>query len=760
MATSPELSSIIVPCCNELAFTQACLQSIRAQTNGPYELLLIDNGSADGTADFFDQFARQGTPGVERTLVIRNAHNRGYVAGVNQGLQAAQGKYLVLLNNDTLVTPGWLECMTLCAKHGAGLVGPTSNYVPAPQYVEPGYQKLEDLNVFAEKRWQEFRGKALRVERLSGFCLLMRRAVLQRIGLLDERFGLGFFEDDDLCFRSRDAGFDLAIALDVYIHHFGSRTFTGLGLQTEKIFQDNFKQFQSKWGALRTSGYQLLNGQAQNSEPIITQAAPSDESQVIQSEEVPGSARVSLTMIVKNEEDNLAACLEDVRELVHEIVVVDTGSSDRTKEIALSFGAIVIDFPWVDSFAAARNVAIEHATGDYAFWLDADDRIDRENQVKLKRLFETLRRDEQNGYVMKCACLPDPQGNTSTVVDHVRLFPLRPEIRWSYRVHEQILPALRRSGGDVQWSDVVIQHTGYVDATLRRRKLERDLRLLDLENQEHPDDPFTLFNLGSVYLELNNPQAALPCLERSLNRSAVTDSIVRKLFALISITHRALGNEDAAVQTCMRGRQYYPLDAELLFREAVIRRQMRDHPGAVSCLEKLLAEPEGEHFASVDADLRGSRARDLLAHVLLEMKQYQKAEEQWNYILSEDSKSLPGYLGLAELYLAEKNWQCFDQNLDQVARFATDEQTMPLLKARAMLAQQRFDEARIVIMEMIEKHSNALPWRVLLSHAYLQEGTNWKAAEQSLRDILDLAPNHSEARQNLAVLLRQHGSRS
>src|SRR5262249_38226503 len=100
-----------------------------------------------------------------------------------------------------------------------------------------------------------------------------------------------------------------------------------------------------------------------------------------------GRPRVSLTMIVRNEEYHLPDCLASVRDLVDEAVVVDTGSTDRTREVAKSFGAILGEFPWVDDFAAARNAALDHATGDYAFWMDADDRLDEDNRHKLRALF-------------------------------------------------------------------------------------------------------------------------------------------------------------------------------------------------------------------------------------------------------------------------------------------------------------------------------------------------------------------------------------
>src|SRR5262249_22351850 len=131
--------------------------------------------------------------------------------------------------------------------------------------------------------------------------------------------------------------------------------------------------------------------------------------------------RLSLTMIVKNEESNLPDCLQSVADLVDELIIVDTGSSDRTKEAAVRFGAKIYDFTWVDSLAAAGNESLRHATGEWIFWMDADDRLDAANREKLRSLLNNFPGD-QMGFVMKCLCLPDPETKNATVVDHLRLF--------------------------------------------------------------------------------------------------------------------------------------------------------------------------------------------------------------------------------------------------------------------------------------------------------------------------------------------------
>jgi tetratricopeptide (TPR) repeat protein len=350
--------------------------------------------------------------------------------------------------------------------------------------------------------------------------------------------------------------------------------------------------------------------------------------------------RVSLCMIVRNEEHNLRDCITPVRDLVHEVIVVDTGSTDHTREIALELGARVFEFPWVDSFSAARNESIRHATGDWVFWLDADDRVDADNRTRLAQLFTQLR-PENAAFVMKCSCTSADPGGSTTIVDHVRLFRNDPRIRWTYRVHEQILPALRRSEADVRWAGVTIRHVGYRDPALRRRKLDRDLRLLILEREEQPHDPFTLFNLGSVLVELGDIRAALVELEQSLSLSDPLDSIVRKLYALIVECRRQLGEAAAALDTCRAGRGHYPDDAELLFLEGNLLREFKDYAGAEQAFRRLIAGNEGHHFASVDDSLRGYKARHCLAVVYFEQGRMADAEREWHAVMN-DAPHFPG----------------------------------------------------------------------------------------------------------------------
>jgi GT2 family glycosyltransferase len=623
MDPAPALASIIVPCFGQLEFTRHCVAALARYTRRPFELIAVDNGSTDGTAAYLAGVADAAAFPVR---VLTNPENRGFPAAINQGLAAARGEYLVLLNNDAVVTDGWLDQLVALAgaMQSIGLAGPMSNYAPPPQLVESvPYRDLAGMHAFAARWRQEHRGQWQTADKLSGFCLLLTRRVRETIGGLDERFGLGFFDDDDLALRATRAGFELAVARDCFVHHFGSRTFAGAGIDAGALLAENQARFAAKWGP------ESLGGRSR-----VTIAPWTPPSGSVPAAPAGPRPRVSLTMIVRDEEHNLPACLGSAADLFDEVIVVDTGSTDRTVAIAREHGARTFDFVWVDDFAAARNAALARATGDYAFWLDADDVLDPPEREKLRALLASLRAGDEAAYVVRCAC-DDGPGGGQTVVDHVRLFPVREDVRWDYAVHEQILPAVRKANIPVRWTDVTVRHTGYGDPAVRRRKLVRDETILRRELEDRPGDPFVRFNLGFIAVEREDWPAALDHLTRSLAGSAATDSIVAKLHALIARCHQALGDPAAAIAACEAGRVAAPEDAELLFREAVVRRQAGDPAGADGLWRRVLATRPPERFRSLDMGIHGHLTRRNLAALAEERGDRVEALRLWGEVLAE-----------------------------------------------------------------------------------------------------------------------------
>lgn len=245
------LVSIIILTCNQLHYTRQCIESIFNHTRSAFELVVVDNGSTDGTVDYLSALSDEDSC-CRRIKVIRNKENAGFAKGNNQGIAQARGDYLLLLNNDVVVTSDWLSLL-LGALHRypeIGIVGPMSNYVSGPQLVKnPEYNvnTLEGLERFAAAWSGRNTGQVQSCMRIVGFCMLMRRSVIQAIGGMDTRFGLGNFEDDDFCLRTRLIGQIGAIARECYIHHFGGKTFTGNNLHYQERMAQNWKLFKQKW---------------------------------------------------------------------------------------------------------------------------------------------------------------------------------------------------------------------------------------------------------------------------------------------------------------------------------------------------------------------------------------------------------------------------------------------------------------------------------------------------------------------------------
>jgi GT2 family glycosyltransferase/glycosyltransferase involved in cell wall biosynthesis/Flp pilus assembly protein TadD len=245
--TKSTLTSIIILCFNQIEYTIRCLQSIEKHTSVPYELILVDNGSSDGTKAFLERYAEKHT----ECNIILNKDNRGFAGGNNQAIAAAKGDYILLLNNDVVVTQDWLERLIAHVESDAniGMAGPVSNSISGPQQVEHvSYNgDLIRMRQFARDYSKKNVGRIQDILRLVGFCLLIKRHVLDIIGGLDENYGNGNYEDDDICLRSRIAGFRNIIAHDVFIHHYGSMTFRGNAIDYIATMQDNQKYFANKW---------------------------------------------------------------------------------------------------------------------------------------------------------------------------------------------------------------------------------------------------------------------------------------------------------------------------------------------------------------------------------------------------------------------------------------------------------------------------------------------------------------------------------
>lgn len=268
---------------------------------------------------------------------------------------------------------------------------------------------------------------------------------------------------------------------------------------------------------------------------------------------------LSACLIVRDEEALLPGCLESIRGAVDELIVVDTGSTDRTVEIALSFGAAVHFFAWCDDFAAARNYAIDQATSDWILTIDADERID---PITIPVLRTALDRDDVTGYWMM------------TVADDLlrywtpRIFRNKPDIRYEGVLHE--MPNM--STGLWETIPVTIQHVGYApDVLVSKDKYHRNLRLLEKERERTPDDPFPYYNRASVLASLGRfkeaEESAIEAIDRWLRNKRDT-GYVGQMFGVLCHALSYQGRIEDALRVAQRGLRYCH-DPELLYELGV-----------------------------------------------------------------------------------------------------------------------------------------------------------------------------------------------
>jgi len=504
-------ATVVILAWNAWNHTRACLESLQPTLLPGDQVVVVDNGSTDGTGAELAKY-----PWVE---VVRNSVNRGFALGCNQGAAVADGDVIVFLNNDTVVFDGWLdELLSPFADPGVGAVGPRSNNVSGHQLIEDvSYQseELASVGEFAETWRLAHSGQTSECARLAGFCVAVRADTFRVVGEFDEGYAIGGFEDDDLCMKLRSAGFCLLVAHGSFVHHAGHATFAANLVDWSRQQSENRKRFENKWGTTTVDPLRLL----------------------------------SVCLIVKDEEQMLLSCLESVADIADEIIVYDTGSSDRTVEIARGAGAKVFEGYWDDSFARARNAALDQARGDWVFSLDADERFLGDPE-SLRTLLTAARRSNVEAYLVAIENLHGA-GNARSIHTAIRLFR-RGSGTWRHRLHEQVVAAddpgrrLRIS----YLSGARIIHHGYAAEVFEtKKKAERNLVLAQAAlDDEDLSQAYALMNYGRALESAGRSTEAVDALQiaATISEDPITQRMAVK--NLIYILGRLARFDEALAQ--------------------------------------------------------------------------------------------------------------------------------------------------------------------------------------------------------------------
>lgn len=238
--------SIVIVTWKNLDLTKQCIESIFRNTDYPnYEVIIVDNDSDDGTPDYLRSLEKD----EDRVTVILNEENRGFAAANNQGIRIAKGDNVLLLNNDTIVTRGWLTGLGRYLKdEKIGMIGPVTNFVGNAARIDVPYKTVEEMEDFANMWMHDHHGDSFEIDMLAMYCVAMRRSLIEEVGLLDESYGIGMFEDDDYAERTRAAGYDIICARDVFVHHHGQASFKLLPQDDyQKLWDANQSYYEGKF---------------------------------------------------------------------------------------------------------------------------------------------------------------------------------------------------------------------------------------------------------------------------------------------------------------------------------------------------------------------------------------------------------------------------------------------------------------------------------------------------------------------------------
>jgi len=594
MRRSP--ATIVILAWNAWESTQACLESLKPTLGVRDQVVVVDNGSTDATPRRLGRY-----PWVD---VVTNQENRGFAGGCNDGAAVARHDVLVFLNNDTVLSGRWLDPLIVPFDEDAtvGATGPRSNFVSGPQVAEGASYLRGDtsgMRRFARVWAQDHRAQTTDTERLVGFCLAVRRDVFDQVGGFDTAYGIGGYEDDDLCRRIVASGHRLLIAHESFVHHEGHQTFDANGLDWYAEQETNRTRFEERFGL----GHSTRD-----------------------------AAKVSACLITKDEEDNIATCLASLDGFADEIVIYDTGSTDATVSIARNLGATVIEGYWDDDFSRARNAALEHCSGEWIAWLDADETLVCDDIGGLLRLMDRMD-PQMDGFSVPIDNLTGVGVGSGFVHSACRLFR-RARCEWTGRLHEQIAGRGDHRGiQQVVLDGARIRHTGYLDDAMRtRNKTERNLRVAQAEVAQADgwEKGFSLTSLGRAYLTAGRFDEAFENCRQGLDH---TDNPITRRLATRTATEALihLGRYDEALEWIGTMREISASSVQADIAEGKIRLARREFQRALELFDGIGVRQfdddgfeVGRHmFAEQRAEAleglgRTSDAADVLLEVLVD----------------------------------------------------------------------------------------------------------------------------------------------
>jgi len=457
--------------------------------------------------------------------------------------------------------------------------------------------------------------------------------------------------------------------------------------------------------------------------------------------------KLSVCMIVKNEEEALPKCLDQVKGLPDELIIVDTGSTDKTVEIAKSYGASVYHFEWIDDFSAARNVSLKYATGDWIIWLDADDVLPPDQHARIKKLMES---PIDHAFYFT---LENVGGDTSTCYQ-LRMFPNVEGITFEMPVHEQVTPSLRRLGVTKHlFVDVKVIHTGYTSEEVIAQKKQKYLKILERWVEGHPEDYLSRAHIALIYHTSGRADDAIREYENVIYESPCADEsqyMYLNSMVFLGRSYMQKSQYDRAIELFEQVLESEPNHnlAHASLGECYTYLHQPDN--AIHHLERAKDTINTSFFPLEVQNIR-YYMRYFLGKNLERKEQIEDALNEYQAAIKIRPNEMDALVSLAKLYGRLKDYDNAHRTIDQAIMIKPGYPENYFTKGCFYLDEQKFDEALLYFQTTIEREPQH-------NKAYLNLGMLYgmrrdvDSAESAYLKAIEINPDYVDAHANLGHL--------
>ena len=406
---------------------------------------------------------------------------------------------------------------------------------------------------------------------------------------------------------------------------------------------------------------------------------------------------IDLCMIVKNEEKYLRECLTNVKDLVENIIIVDTGSTDNTIKIAEEFNAKIYNYTWINDFSAARNFSISKATSKWLLILDADEILDLESKDKLINFINNTNKDGCHFLVKNYM---NENLDDYTLHYAFRLVKNYRGYKFKGRIHEQISNDNINIKNKFAKEDIILHHYGYLSSvTIEKNKRGRNIPIILESLKDNPKDPFQLFNLGNEYLSENNLEKALEYYNKSYEYSDKTMLYSPHLLYRMSLSYKSLKLYELALKYVNEALSLYSPNVDFLYLQGLIYKEFKKPTMAIRSFEECIIIGDSKSSIKFSEECGSTKPLLALADLYYDFEDYNMALTKYTEVINNNPQ---------KLYLLYKIGSCLNKLYEDktivannLLKYFSDSKlyTNRILLVDILIEEELFNEAKKIINE-------------------------------------------------------------